>query len=86
MKIALQSKNIVGSSFHKEGILLIENGKIKGIFDSISPNEVDIFEDFGDALIMPGLVDTHVHVNEPGRTGRPSTDIVCSPAPFKNTL
>ena len=25
-------------------------------------------EDFGDALIMPGVVDTHVHVNEPGRT------------------
>ncbi|MGC2324384.1 MAG: amidohydrolase family protein, partial [Terriglobales bacterium] len=24
--------------------------------------------DFGDAVIMPGLVDTHVHINEPGRT------------------
>jgi allantoinase len=24
--------------------------------------------DYGDALIMPGVVDTHVHVNEPGRT------------------
>ena len=24
--------------------------------------------DAGDAVIMPGLVDTHVHVNEPGRT------------------
>src|SRR5471030_2347403 len=24
--------------------------------------------DFGDALIMPGVVDTHVHINEPGRT------------------
>ncbi|HEY7479549.1 MAG TPA: amidohydrolase family protein, partial [Gemmatimonadales bacterium] len=22
----------------------------------------------GDALVFPGLVDTHVHVNEPGRT------------------
>jgi allantoinase len=22
----------------------------------------------GDAVVMPGLVDTHVHVNEPGRT------------------
>ena len=25
--------------------------------------------DAGDAVLMPGLVDTHVHVNEPGRTG-----------------
>src|SRR5262249_4753005 len=24
--------------------------------------------DFGDLVISPGLVDTHVHVNEPGRT------------------
>ncbi len=24
--------------------------------------------DYGDAVVMPGLVDTHVHVNEPGRT------------------
>ncbi|XP_035776692.1 allantoinase-like [Anopheles albimanus] len=24
--------------------------------------------DFGDLLMMPGLVDTHVHINEPGRT------------------
>ena len=24
--------------------------------------------DAGDLLVMPGLVDTHVHVNEPGRT------------------
>jgi allantoinase len=25
-------------------------------------------EDVGDLVVMPGLVDTHVHVNEPGRT------------------
>jgi allantoinase len=26
-------------------------------------------EDVGDLAVMPGLVDTHVHINEPGRTG-----------------
>lgn len=25
-------------------------------------------EDFGDLVVMPGIVDTHVHINEPGRT------------------
>src|SRR5947207_13971240 len=24
--------------------------------------------DYGDSVIMPGVVDTHVHINEPGRT------------------
>ncbi len=40
-------------------------------------NRVSAFDDVasgaelveaGDALVFPGLVDTHVHVNEPGRT------------------
>src|SRR5205809_6016583 len=28
----------------------------------------DAGDDYGDLVIMPGLVDSHVHVNEPGRT------------------
>ena len=30
--------------------------------------EIDGAVDYGDLVIMPGLVDSHVHVNEPGRT------------------
>jgi allantoinase len=46
----------------------IDGGRIArvGRFDDIAPG-VDLVE-AGDALIFPGLVDTHVHVNEPGRT------------------
>ncbi len=39
--------------------------KLSG-FDEVSP-DADLVE-AGDALVFPGLVDTHVHVNEPGRT------------------
>ena len=43
---------------------------------SISPRSADGMTlrrtaellDFGDLLLLPGLVDTHVHINEPGRT------------------
>src|SRR6202171_5692845 len=31
------------------------------------PNLVGV-TDFGDAAILPGLVDSHIHINEPGRT------------------
>lgn len=47
--------------------VLIAAGKIARIlgYDS-SPDCV--VEDIGDKVLMPGLVDTHVHINEPGRT------------------
>lgn len=46
--------------------ILIEDGKIAGVggWEEGVPAI-----DAGDAVVMPGLVDTHVHVNEPGRTG-----------------
>ncbi|MGD2061521.1 MAG: allantoinase AllB, partial [Acidimicrobiia bacterium] len=39
----------------------------EGEFVSIGDGGAD--RDFGDLVVMPGLVDSHVHVNEPGRTG-----------------
>ena len=40
-----------------------------GIIAAIAPyDEAPAENDFGDDVVMPGLVDTHVHVNEPGRT------------------
>ncbi|CAG8792162.1 8379_t:CDS:1, partial [Racocetra persica] len=40
----------------------------KSSFDSYAFLENDKFIDAGDNLVMPGIVDTHVHLNEPGRT------------------
>jgi len=39
-----------------------------GIITAIVLDKSSDSEDFGDAVIMPGVVDVHVHVNEPGRT------------------
>jgi len=46
----------------------IEGGRIAhvGELDETGPGANVI--DAGDLIVMPGLVDTHVHVNEPGRT------------------
>src|SRR5260370_18591643 len=47
----------------------ITQGRIVRVagFDEIPPG-VEIVEAGEDSIVMPGLVDTHVHVNEPGRT------------------
>ncbi len=40
------------------------NGAITAIYFE----KLNEAEDFGNAVIMPGVIDVHVHVNEPGRT------------------
>jgi allantoinase len=46
----------------------VANGRIARVaaFDDV-PRGVELVE-AGEAVVFPGLVDTHVHVNEPGRT------------------
>jgi allantoinase len=48
--------------------LVVDEGKIAQVYawdESVSGKEI---EDFGDLVVLPGLVDSHVHINEPGRT------------------
>src|SRR3982750_4146392 len=47
----------------------IEGGRIARVGQPDDPTSADAHVvDAGDLVVMPGLVDTHVHVNEPGRT------------------
>lgn len=46
----------------------IQDGKIVSVRDSAPSATEGRVEDFGDLVVLPGLVDSHVHVNEPGRT------------------
>ncbi len=45
--------------------IVIEGGKIERVVTAYTPG-CDI--DSGDFVVMPGVVDTHAHINEPGRT------------------
>jgi len=65
----LRSRNVAGygaASIHIEGetIVAIRDYADLGGTQEASP----AFMDFGDLTLMPGVVDSHVHVNEPGRT------------------
>lgn len=50
----------------RHGVILIRDGVIDGVADSEPPG-VPV-DDAGDLVLMPGLVDSHVHINEPGHT------------------
>ena len=68
MAHAFISKRIVTPQGTQPGTLLVEDGKIKAICRSSEIPADAIVLDCGNDALLPGLVDTHVHINEPGRT------------------
>jgi allantoinase len=46
--------------------VVVAGGVIESVAEEAPPGVSVV--DVGDSVVMPGLVDTHVHVNEPGRT------------------
>jgi len=58
--------------FTPEGLapatLVVENGRIAGVRSWSDPPSAATLRDFGEAVLLPGLVDPHVHINAPGRT------------------
>jgi len=65
---AIVGRKVLTHEGFKEAAILVKDGIIKEI---ASINEVPSgvpLEDAGDLAVIPGLVDCHVHVNEPGRT------------------
>jgi allantoinase len=68
MAHAFLSKRIVTPQGMQPGALLVEDEKIRAI---CRPSEIPadaISHDCGNEALLPGLVDTHVHINQPGRT------------------
>ncbi len=56
---AFLSRRVVTPHGIKAAAVLIQDGQL--------PTQI-CTADFGEAAILPGLVDSHVHINEPGRT------------------
>jgi allantoinase len=67
-KLAIKSKRILTPEGVREGIILIEKGEISAVIPANAAHEGFTIEDVGDLLVMPGVIDPHVHINEPGRT------------------
>ena len=66
--LAIRGRHVITPQGVREACLQVSDGTIERVapFDDV-PDGVPL-ADVGDRVILPGLVDTHVHVNEPGRT------------------
>jgi allantoinase len=64
---AIKSNNIITPTGIKSGIVLIREGKIADILTDLPEGNFAVV-DLGNKVLMPGIIDPHVHINEPGRT------------------
>ena len=65
---ALRSRRVVTPAGERDAVVVIEGERIVAVNDTATwTNDVRV-EDLGDLALLPGLVDSHTHINEPGRT------------------
>lgn len=69
VELVLRSTRVITPEGTRAASVAVAGGKITAVL----PHDAEVpagarLEDFGDDVLLPGLVDTHVHVNDPGRT------------------
>lgn len=70
MRTIVRGKRVLTPDGIRPASLWIQNGKIEmiGPFDGEAVIKESNVVDAGDLALLPGIVDSHVHVNQPGRT------------------
>ena len=63
---ALKSNRIVTPEGERPGYVVVRAGKISAV-TKYEPSSIAV-RDIGSLAVLPGVVDAHVHINEPGRT------------------
>ena len=61
------SQRVVTPGGIQAAAIVVEEGQIRSIVPRYEASAGIETHDFGDAAILPGLVDSHVHINDPGR-------------------
>ncbi len=64
---SLFSRRMILPSGEGPATLTVDDRRITSLVAGDKPTHPEC-RDVGDAVVMPGLIDTHVHINEPGRT------------------
>ncbi|NGN68102.1 allantoinase AllB [Streptomyces sp. A7024] len=67
--LVLRSRRVITPEGERPATVTVSGGRIVEVlpYEAETPAAARV-EDFGDDVLLPGLVDSHVHVNDPGRT------------------
>jgi len=66
--IAFHSKQVVLTDGTREAVVLVEHGIIVNVLHELPVTFNGQLVELEDKILMPGVIDPHVHINEPGRT------------------
>ncbi|MFI9645117.1 allantoinase AllB [Streptomyces sp. NPDC052040] len=68
-ELVLRSRQVITPEGTRAASVAVAGGTITAVgpYDAAVPAGVRL-EDLGDDVLLPGLVDTHVHINDPGRS------------------
>lgn len=64
----MQERKIYSTNVWVDGKLQPATVCFNNTITSIHFEKLNDAEDYGDSIVMPGVIDVHVHINEPGRT------------------
>ena len=64
---AFIARRVVTTEGVRPAAILVDGERIQAVVSADQAPDQYKIHDFGDAAILPGLVDSHVHINDPGR-------------------
>jgi len=68
MDLSIRSRRVVTPQGTRPAAVIVDKGKILDVVSWNASPSADEQIDAGEFYVLPGMVDAHVHVNEPGRT------------------
>jgi allantoinase len=68
MTQAIRSTRVFTPAGFRRACVLMDGGRIREVREWADVPAGAALHDYGELAILPGLVDSHVHINEPGRT------------------
>jgi dihydroorotase len=82
MKLILKGGRVVDPANSRDGAfdVLIDGGRIVRIGKDLPADGADVFEVRPDWLVVPGLIDMHVHLREPGHEHKETIATGCASA------
>ncbi|MQN01854.1 MAG: dihydroorotase [Lachnospiraceae bacterium] len=76
MKIIIKNGRVINPADRMDTLadVLVEDGRVKSILPAVTEGDADAVIDASGCWVMPGFIDMHVHLRDPGQTEKETID------------